>query len=266
VGLWLATPEVAAPVGESPDLVEVLVQAESAATAGALVRQVGGAVTHELGIIDAVGATLTPVQLQALLSFPDVRVFENRRLTVSLDPITKTVRDDFESRGYDGNSGSENWSTSWLALGETDGPTRGRVEVDHSRRCASGDCLQMGGDEASLDGRGVLRQADLSGATSATLSYAPLCRGDEDGEVHVQVSDDGGTTWTTLAEYDLDREDRNVTPEAFDISAFIAADTQVRIIGTRGEVEGTIYFDDIQIEYSFLPVTDTEYPTLVGAD
>ena len=43
-----------------------IVSAESYATARAAVVAVGGRITHELGIVEAVAATLTPAQLETL--------------------------------------------------------------------------------------------------------------------------------------------------------------------------------------------------------
>ena len=50
-----------------------IVRADSTELAGELVSAVGGAVTHELGIIEAVAATLTPQQLTDLRSREAVR-------------------------------------------------------------------------------------------------------------------------------------------------------------------------------------------------
>jgi hypothetical protein len=61
----------------------VIVQASDVATAAVLVRSAGGAVTYELAIIDAVGARLTPTQVQAVVA-QGARVFGNR--TIQLCP------------------------------------------------------------------------------------------------------------------------------------------------------------------------------------
>ena len=59
-------------------------QAPSSEAAGTAVRQVGGRVTDTLNIINAVGAELTPGQVEALRALPEsIRVFANERLTVS---------------------------------------------------------------------------------------------------------------------------------------------------------------------------------------
>ena len=67
--------------------VEVIVQGSDMATAAELVRSVGGTVTHELGIINAVGAQLTPTQLAALQRRHGIaRIYENRRVEVAGSP------------------------------------------------------------------------------------------------------------------------------------------------------------------------------------
>ena len=55
---------------EEPRLLQVMLQGSSAAELAALVKRVGGDVTHELHIIDAVGATMTSAQLDRVLQSP----------------------------------------------------------------------------------------------------------------------------------------------------------------------------------------------------
>jgi serine protease AprX len=57
--------------------VSVIVQADDATTAAAHVRAVGGRVTHELDVIGAVGARVSPAQRQALLRRSGVRVYDD---------------------------------------------------------------------------------------------------------------------------------------------------------------------------------------------
>ena len=57
-----------------------------------LVESVGGVVTHELGIIRAVGATVTPSQLELLRKVKDVRIRENRTVSLSDETAEKTPR------------------------------------------------------------------------------------------------------------------------------------------------------------------------------
>jgi hypothetical protein len=67
-----------------------IVQAKDLTAAADAVRSVGGEITHELGVIRAVGALLTPTQVQRLRSVAGLTVHENRGLEVSghLSPIS----------------------------------------------------------------------------------------------------------------------------------------------------------------------------------
>ena len=66
-----------------PESLIVIVQASDVATAAVLVRSAGGTVTYELAIIDAVGARMTPAQVQAVVA-QGARVYGNR--TIELCP------------------------------------------------------------------------------------------------------------------------------------------------------------------------------------
>jgi|GEM_PF-2454057 hypothetical protein len=59
----------------APRTTSAIVQSTSLAQASALVRGVGGTVTHELGIIDAVAANLTPSQLSTIKGQPGIRLY-----------------------------------------------------------------------------------------------------------------------------------------------------------------------------------------------
>jgi serine protease AprX len=62
----------------------VIVQGRDMALAAKAVRSVGGRVTHELGIIRAVGAELTPAQLERLKRLnPELRVYANGQAKTS---------------------------------------------------------------------------------------------------------------------------------------------------------------------------------------
>jgi serine protease AprX len=70
----------------APDRTQVIVQARDMAAAAEAVRQVGGRVTHELGIIDAVGAALTPTQTDAIRRAASARVYVDRTLRTAGSP------------------------------------------------------------------------------------------------------------------------------------------------------------------------------------
>ncbi len=70
---------------ESTEAMKVFLQGRSAAELGTLVTAQGGSITHDLHLIDAVGALLTPEQLKKVVQSPQVmRVFDD--LSVSAQP------------------------------------------------------------------------------------------------------------------------------------------------------------------------------------
>ena len=180
-------------------------------------------------------------------------------------PAQQTVRDEFSAISYSGNDGTASWNGDWAEFGEVDGPSRGRIEVDYSSRCASGYCLEIGGDEVSLNGRGIQRAANLSGATLAELTFSYRRSGDEDGSINLQVSNDGGS-WTTLATYDMSHNDSGQVLQSFDIAPFASANTHIRFIGNGGEIEGYLRIDDVTITYSTTTIPDIAHTEIIHAN
>lgn len=67
----------------APETVSVIVQAESLEAAIAVVRDAGGTVSRELGIIRSVSAEVTPAQRAQLEKTDGVKVHANRKLSVT---------------------------------------------------------------------------------------------------------------------------------------------------------------------------------------
>lgn len=146
---------------------------------------------------------------------------------------------------YAGNDGTQNWTGAWQELGELDGPSSGLVEADGSPAA-----LEIGGQEVDITGHGVSREANVGNASSATLTF-DYWMSNFDGVkqagagVLVEVSGDGGSTWTTLDTYALDSSlPTSPTPASFDISAYASSNTQIRFIG-NGKVEAFFNADNV---------------------
>jgi len=158
-----------------------------------------------------------------------------------------TVRDEFDTVAFDNNDGTQPWATDWEELGESTDPSSGLVRVESG-------ALRIGASsESNITGRGAVRGADLSGATSATLSF-DFRRSFSDsggGAVLLEISNDGGSSWSPIETYDLVTNDPGFIPESFDVTPFISADTRIRFIGL-GEVQENTFFrvDNVQIEFT----------------
>ena len=160
----------------------------------------------------------------------------------------ETMLDNFNSAVYTGNNGTQNWSTDWLEINEADGAANGDIRV----RSNSGDTrLQIKDNNGG--GEGVQREANLSGATAATLSFIYRRRGLDNANdyVKVEVSGDGGVSWVELDRFTGGGSDSSYQSTNYDITAYIASNTRIRFLsspslGNRDRV----YFDDVQIDYT----------------
>lgn len=175
---------------------------------------------------------------------------------------TETYRDNFDSVSYSGSNGTAPWSGNWLESGESDGPTSGRVRVVTRSECVAGSCGRL--SAGSNTTAGIHRRADLSGASSATLTfrYQRTKSGGAAGLVRVSVSSDGGSSWSTLATYSLDVSDGSPLVQSFGITPYVTTQTQVRfrVESTPGQ-SGTFHFDNVQIAASFPDPTTTTTST-----
>jgi uncharacterized repeat protein (TIGR01451 family) len=158
------------------------------------------------------------------------------------------VLDEFNATAFTGNDGNTNWTNNWQELGESNGASSGRVQVRTETGYTS-NALRIGGDEVSITGRGVSREADLTGATSATLSFLHDRR-NSGGTINLDISSNGGSTWTNLASF-TSSSPTSPTIYSYDISSYIASNTQIRFLGSGNSGEPSyFFFDDVQIEYA----------------
>ena len=92
-----------------------IVQATDTATAARLVRDTGGAISHELKIINAVAAELTPSQVSILREADGIStIYGNSTLTVA---VLDTGWDNFGAMSYVWAPILENWQR----MGDVDG-------------------------------------------------------------------------------------------------------------------------------------------------
>ncbi|MBE7435915.1 MAG: S8 family peptidase [Anaerolineales bacterium] len=166
---------------------------------------------------------------------------------------SNTFRDEFNSIGYNGTTGTNTWMLTWKEVGESDGATKGKVTVVTSNECAAGNCLRIGGGKTSISGRGIYRPAPLALVTSATLTFDTRVKAisSTNGTVSVQVSPDNGNSWITLDIFSMKASDSGQVARTYDISPYATAFTRVRFVG-EGTVNGYLHVDNVQIEYSRL--------------
>ncbi len=159
----------------------------------------------------------------------------------------ENAADDFETGDYTGGTGSIAWNGDWQEFGESDGPNAGDFRVLANALCTTGQCLQIREDRAQS--RQIMRQVDLSGAVSASLSFSYRWRqvgSPTSGSVTLEASGDGGASFTPVKVYTFNTSTAPLV-DTVDISDFIGATTQIRFSTSDTAYNTTLYVDDLDI-------------------
>jgi serine protease AprX len=216
----------------------------------------GGQVKKQLDLIVSFSAEMTGKEITRLAKHPKVRWISADAPMVSTGGLgMETVRDEFRSDSYNGNDGTAAWSTSWIEVGDGYGSTGDLIQVAGNSACSgsSGYCLRF--DPYSPTGKYIYREANLSGTVSVWLSFyrnnlLNYNSGGSSEQVQLQVSPDGGTSWTTLQTYS-GKSNTGTATDSFDISAYASANTQIRfLMPTYQSGIRYMYVDNIEIAYA----------------
>lgn len=167
--------------------------------------------------------------------------------------IAGNFRDDFTSGAYTGNQGSLTWTGNWLEVGEADGAGSGKLSVTSALQCTSAKCLQIRKDIATVVS--LSRELNLANAVTATLTYSynrtfTLVGG---GAVTLQISKDGGATYTALKSYALDVIDVFPVAESIDISDYATAQTRIRFVTSGASFQSFMYIDNVDVTVNCTP-------------
>jgi subtilisin family serine protease len=261
-GLGVAT-GTKSPRREQPR--SVIVQGRDLASVRTLVRAVGGTVTHELGVIDAVGARLDPRQARLLRERePGIRFYADRQFEIAATSVSgsSTVRDEFATTSYGNNNGTVRWSSDWLEIGDDGLPYASDgasivADLDNSR-------LRI-----ARTGIALSRQVGLLPATSsAVLSFRYRRAGLESGDyVSVQVSANG-STFTEIGRLAGPATDGAYLTASYDITGFRSPTTTVRFVSSfklesSAYLADAVYLDDVQVAF-VVPNSASAYPALSG--
>jgi serine protease AprX len=241
----------------------VIVQGVGAADA---VRGVGGILTHDLSVIDAVAAPLTRRQ-RAQLAERGFRLYDDHevRSTGTATSASRTVKDQFTQVSYSNNHGTQRWANNWVEIGDDGEPW----QSDH---ISIVDDLLGKRLRIASGGKSIWRKATLpSTATKATLTFKYRRANLESGDcVSVQASSNGGTSWTTVGRLCGAANDLLYRSATYDLTAYRSAQTAVRFSSELASNGGlwtwpndAVFIDDVQLEYDgFVP--GNSYPVLSG--
>ncbi len=218
---------------------------------------VGGVVDTNAGVPVALGANGTAEQFfDGILD--DVRVYDKALGASEIADLyasggsgggggcDSTFRDEFNTVSFGNNDGTSNWAGDWLEVGESDGPASNDVSV----RDDSGP-YQLWIRDNQNGGEGVEREADLSGASSATLSfdYRRSALDTASDYVKLEISANGiAGPWTELTRFEGAATDSGYLSFSQDITSHISTNTRIRLISspTMGNFD-LVTFDNVEI-------------------
>ncbi len=199
-----------------------IVEADSTDNAARAVKAAGGQVVSRLGVIDAVEASLTSSQHQAVLAIQGVKQVTPNAPVTTL--AAANVRDNFEIGSFANNDGSHRWYGDWVEQNDNNSPYNGKVSIGW---------LERGGNRMIIGGNGAIyrRAATPSSASSVTLKLNYSRASLEAGEyVAVQASANGGTTWTEVGRITGAGNDTGFTAKSFNITAYRGRNTAIRFV------------------------------------
>jgi len=204
------------------------------------VASLGGEVTKDLHIINAFAAEMSAGSALELAASPDVRWVSLDAPVVRSGLETDSVADDFNARSYSNNTGTQTWAVDWAEFNDDNRPDGGKVKIDKSM-------LRL--EDKS---RGVQRAVNLQASTSATLTFQYRRESMDKSAKHVdvQVSMDGGATWTQVARIGGPANDSGLLPPvSFDLTPYRSQATVVRFL-TSPTMGGRLWVDNLKIEYT----------------
>ncbi len=153
-----------------------------------------------------------------------------------------TYLDNFNTISYSNNNGSHNWATNWIETepySADNNPSNGYIRITGNR-------LRF----RFIWTERIQRRADLSGTTSAVLSFNWQTQSLESGErLRMQISTSGTGGWVTL--FDFSGSSTGVFSQ--DISSYISATTTIRFRkngGNWSDNSDTVYIDNFLITAS----------------
>lgn len=218
------------------------------------VEKSGGKVTKRIDLIVSFSAEMTGREILKLAKKKKVRwISADAPMVSTAGPGMETVQDEFLVKSYDGNTGMLAWSTNWKESGENTSPYFGLIQVVGDSNCAggSGYCLRL---DPYKPGTHVSRAVDLSGLVSVNLSFwrnnllnSNLGIGEE---VKLEISSNGGASWTTLQTYSS-LLNIGAATDSFNISAYAGSGTQIRFLISKYQSGSRhIFFDNIEITFA----------------
>jgi hypothetical protein len=148
-----------------------------------------------------------------------------------------TASDTFTAASYGNNDGTVSWNTNWV---DADGnPATGNIRVTGGELVLS----------TFLGTESVYREVDLSAASGASLSFSYDNQLGLLGSVSLEVSNDGGATYSTLTTFSSGTNTGSGTYTA-DLGGYLASDTRIRFEMSGTLLGGSFHVDNVDVAYT----------------
>ncbi|WP_144281885.1 Ig-like domain-containing protein [Chryseobacterium echinoideorum] len=197
---------------------------------------VGGETRKYTMVLDNLGSTSENVTLTDPLPAGLTYVPNTTTISVPAASVNENVADNFNSVSYARNNGTALWKNEWAEIGETTNPATGQITITGNR-------LNL---VTLPSGRGIERTANLTRATSATLSFA-YTQSATGGSLDVQVSPNGSNYFSigTISGTASGTFSTPINP------SYLTNDTRIRLVNS-GTAWGTrtVTVDDILLQYT----------------
>ncbi|MCA9063581.1 MAG: cadherin domain-containing protein, partial [Planctomycetaceae bacterium] len=160
----------------------------------------------------------------------------------TVDVAGDSIRDNFATVAYSNSDGTVNWNSDW-------------VETDNNGGGASGGFIRVNSGvlevESDRANDNVYREVNLSGVDAAilTLDYQSLLSSGDGDRVELQVSGNGGGSYTTLSTFTGSALTGSGSL-THDLSGFISGNTRIRFIVTNVDKTKGVDFDNVQIAFN----------------
>ena len=187
-------------------------------------------------------------------------------VTVNMDTVNDApslllgafVEDRFDTQSYSLNSGTANWTSSWVEEGDDNSPATGEIRIGSDPSVSgSGYRLVLSDDDGETAAADTIqRTADLSVASSAKLIFdyrRQIESSDSDAVVEILASTNG-SAFSKIGEIGGvggTYVDADYQQFSLDISGYISPATTIRFsIGDHVNDEDLFFIDNVRIEYS----------------
>lgn len=161
---------------------------------------------------------------------------------------TESFRDEFNSNSWAGNDGDRDFLGPWTKL-----PGSDDIVLVGQGACVATRCMKLGGKGNTLAGQGISRGADLTGATSATLTfrYRRLVSTPTASGIELRAGPTAAAAFQ-LWTLSFDETDPSFGTASFSLDSFISPTTYIAFRGSGvGAVDGQLFIDDVQVSADF---------------